>query len=179
MISYRFEPEPHPAYDFFAAEPILGLVEAPGNINERIEEDVPLLGEIGEPIEMADCAEEVELGLLFSDGTDDDEDEGWRVFYHTRDTISRRQPFPGMTHRNSVPPSVIDDLCMRMGNLEYGHGALVKKTGTVMVSQAVQVVSRLEEIETRVQQVESRVDTHPSDHMAVQGQEVIGLSQQV
>ncbi|GKE58935.1 hypothetical protein Tco_1498120, partial [Tanacetum coccineum] len=28
--------------------------------------------------------------------------------------------------------------------------------------------------------VESRVDTHPSDHMAVQGQEVIiGLSQQV
>ncbi|GKA41684.1 hypothetical protein Tco_0734344 [Tanacetum coccineum] len=117
------------------------------------------------------------------------------------------QPFLGMTHGTSVPPSVIDDLCVRMGNLEYGHGALVKKMGTVsdaqvadgisigeiwprvttvegqvqvMVSQAMQVVSRLEEIETRVQQVESRVDTHPSDHMAVQGQEVIvGLSQQV
>ncbi|GKG44933.1 hypothetical protein Tco_0495011, partial [Tanacetum coccineum] len=73
-----------------------------------------------------------------------------------------------------------EDLCVRMSNLEYGHGALVKKTGTVMVSQAVQVVSRLEEIETRVQQVESRVDTHSSDHMAVQGQEaIVGLSQQV
>ncbi|GKA41685.1 hypothetical protein Tco_0734345 [Tanacetum coccineum] len=70
------EPEPHPAYDFFAAEPILGLVEAPGNINERIEEDVPLLGEMGEPMEMADGAEVAELGLLFGDGTDDDEDEG-------------------------------------------------------------------------------------------------------
>ncbi|GKE46281.1 hypothetical protein Tco_1477539 [Tanacetum coccineum] len=89
-----------------------------------------ILCEMGEPMEMADGAEVAELGLLFGDGTDDDEDEGWRtVFYHTQDTIYRRQPFPGMTHGNSVPPSVIDDLGVRMGNLEYEHGALVKKMG--------------------------------------------------
>ncbi|GJR27372.1 hypothetical protein Tco_1103604 [Tanacetum coccineum] len=109
------------------------------------------------------------------------------------------QPFTVMTHGTSVPPSVIDDLCVRMGNLKYGHVVLVKKMGTVsdaqvaddisigeiwprvttvkgqvqvMVSQAVQVVSKLEEIKTRVQQVKSRVDTHPSDHTAVQGQEL-------
>ncbi|GJZ74807.1 hypothetical protein Tco_0639272 [Tanacetum coccineum] len=69
------EPEPHPAYDFFAAQPIPGLSEAPGNINGWIKEDVPLLGEMGEPMEMAGGAEEVELGLLFSDDTDDDKDE--------------------------------------------------------------------------------------------------------
>ncbi|GJS33863.1 hypothetical protein Tco_0532245 [Tanacetum coccineum] len=221
------EPEPHPTYDFFAAEPIPGLAEAPGNMNGWIEEDVPLLGEMGEPMEMADGVEEAELDLLFGDDTEDDEDEGdwenddeWLMAIVTppRATVTlsstyevggpssttpktlfpARQPFPGMTHGNSVPPSVIDDLCVRMGNLEYGHGTLVKKIGTVsdakvadsisireiwprvttvegqvqvMVSQAVHVVSRLEEIKTRVQQVESRVDTHPSDHMTVQGQE--------
>ncbi|GKB76927.1 hypothetical protein Tco_0943822 [Tanacetum coccineum] len=33
-----------------------------------------------------------------------------------------------------VPPSVIEDLCTCMGNLEYGHGLLVKKV--IMVSDA-------------------------------------------
>ncbi|GKF14251.1 hypothetical protein Tco_0055713, partial [Tanacetum coccineum] len=61
------------------------------------------------------------------------------------------QSFTIMTHGNSVPPSVIDDLGVRMGNLEYEHGALV------MVSQAVQEMSRLEEIETRVQQLRTRL----------------------
>ncbi|GJZ96795.1 hypothetical protein Tco_0669129 [Tanacetum coccineum] len=191
------EPEPHPTYDFFAAEPIPGLAEAPGNMNGWIEEDVPLLGEMGEPMEMADGTEEAELDLLFGDDTDDDEDEGdwenddeWLMALVTppRATVTLSstyevggpssttpktlfpagQPFPGMTHGTSVPPSVIDDLCVRMGNLEYGHGTLVKKMGTVSDAK---VVSRLEEIKTRVQQVESRVDTHPSNHMAVQGQE--------
>ncbi|GKG04528.1 hypothetical protein Tco_0314915, partial [Tanacetum coccineum] len=69
------EPEPHPAYDFFAAEPIPGLAEAPDNMNGWIEEDVPLLSEMGEPMEMAYGTEEAELGLLFGDGTDDDDDE--------------------------------------------------------------------------------------------------------
>ncbi|GKE49987.1 hypothetical protein Tco_1481245 [Tanacetum coccineum] len=49
------------------------------------------------------------------------------------------QPFPGMTHRTYVPPSVINDLCVRMRNLVYGHEALVKNMRTVMVSQAVQM----------------------------------------
>ncbi|GKC20395.1 hypothetical protein Tco_1022545, partial [Tanacetum coccineum] len=44
------EPEPHPAYDFFAAKPIPGLAEALGNMNGWIEEDVPLGVEMGAPL---------------------------------------------------------------------------------------------------------------------------------
>nr|GFA72456.1 hypothetical protein [Tanacetum cinerariifolium] len=112
-------------------------------------------------------------------------------------------PAPGLP----VPPTVIEDLSTRLGNLEYRHKVLMRKMEEVsdaevadsitigeihprvatveeqvqvMESQEVQVVSGLKEIETRVQQVESRVDTYPSGQMAVPGQDVIvGLSQQV
>nr|GEV65486.1 hypothetical protein [Tanacetum cinerariifolium] len=97
-------------------------------------------------------------------------------------------PLPA--HGLPVPPTAIEDLSTRLGNLEYRHGVLMRKVEEVsdaevadsifigeihpkeatveeqvqvMESQAVQVVSRLKEIETRVQQVESRVDTYPSD----------------
>nr|GEU72633.1 hypothetical protein [Tanacetum cinerariifolium] len=162
------EPEPYLAYDFFAVDPIPGLAEAPGNINRWIEEDVPLGGKMGDPMEIAGGAEEARLDLLFGDDTDGPSTT-------TPETLlPAGQPFPGMTHRTSMLPSVINNLCVRMGNLEYGHGALIKKMGT-----AVQVVSRLEEIDTRVQQVEGRVDTHPSSYMTVSRQDVIvGLSQQ-
>nr|GEW93271.1 hypothetical protein [Tanacetum cinerariifolium] len=194
------EPEPYLAYDFFAVDPIPGLAEAPGNMNMWIEEDVPLGGKMGDPMEIAGGAEEVRLDFLFGDDTDGNDDE-WLMDLVTppRATVTflstyevggpstttpetllpAGQPFPGMTHRTSMLPLVINDLCVRMGNLEYGHGALMKKMRTVIASQAVQVVSRLEEIETRVQQVEGRVDTHPSGCMTVSGQDVIvGLSQQ-
>nr|GFB01544.1 hypothetical protein [Tanacetum cinerariifolium] len=59
------DPEMHPAYDFFTVVPIPRLAEAPGNMNEWIEEDVPLLGEIREPIEIAGGAEEAGLDLFF------------------------------------------------------------------------------------------------------------------
>nr|GFA35727.1 hypothetical protein [Tanacetum cinerariifolium] len=87
-------------------------------------------------------------------------------------------PAPGLP----VPPTVIEDLSTRLGNLEYRHGVLMRKIEEVQVmeSQTGQVVSRLKEIETRVQQVEGRVYTHPSGQMAVQGHDVIvGSSQQV
>ncbi|GJT65438.1 hypothetical protein Tco_1016918 [Tanacetum coccineum] len=51
-----------------------------------------------------------------------------------------------------VPPSVIEDLCTRVGNLEYGHGQLVKKVIAVMASQMVQVISRLEQARAHVEQ---------------------------
>ncbi|GJZ15151.1 hypothetical protein Tco_0550828 [Tanacetum coccineum] len=84
-------------------------------------------------------------------------------------------PAPGLP----VPPSVIEDLSTRLGNLEYGHGQLVKKViqvsdaevaagisigeiGTrvfaiegqvqVMVSQMVHVADRFEQIGTQVEQ---------------------------
>nr|GEV02343.1 hypothetical protein [Tanacetum cinerariifolium] len=112
-------------------------------------------------------------------------------------------PAPGLP----VPPTVIEDLGTRLGNLEYRHGVLLRKMEEVsddevadsiaieeihprvatvreqvqvMESQAGQVVSRLKEIKTKVQQVESRVDTHPSGQMAVPGEnKIVGLSQQV
>ncbi|GJS55463.1 hypothetical protein Tco_0628825 [Tanacetum coccineum] len=54
------------------------------------------------------------------------------------------QSFPLPTSGLPVPLTVIEDLSTRMGNLEYGHGQLVKK---VMASQMVQVVGRLEQID--------------------------------
>ncbi|GKF79538.1 hypothetical protein Tco_0235106, partial [Tanacetum coccineum] len=47
------EPELHPAYDFFAPGSLPGYAGNPNNTNGWIEEDVPLLGElgmIGEPL---------------------------------------------------------------------------------------------------------------------------------
>ncbi|GKE68480.1 hypothetical protein Tco_1526552, partial [Tanacetum coccineum] len=44
------EPEPHPAYDFFAPKQLPGYVGDPKNMNKWIKADVPLLGEIGKPL---------------------------------------------------------------------------------------------------------------------------------
>ncbi|GJU49670.1 hypothetical protein Tco_1219225 [Tanacetum coccineum] len=41
------EPDPHPAYDFFAPGSLPGYAGNPNNNNEWIEADVPLLGELG------------------------------------------------------------------------------------------------------------------------------------
>nr|GEU44368.1 hypothetical protein [Tanacetum cinerariifolium] len=80
-------------------------------------------------------------------------------------------PAPGL----HVPPTLIEELSARLGNLEYRHGVLMRK-----MEEAVELVSGLKEIETRVQQVESRVDTYLSGQMAVLGQDVIvRLSYQV
>ncbi|GKA83323.1 hypothetical protein Tco_0804918 [Tanacetum coccineum] len=91
-----------------------------------------------------------------------------------------------------VPPSMIEDLCTRMGNLEYGHGQLVKKVITVsdaevadgiaigdiglrvsaiegqvqvMASQMVQAVGRLEQVRTRM---EDQHDTTNRDEIEYQ-----------
>nr|GEZ71769.1 hypothetical protein [Tanacetum cinerariifolium] len=65
------KPEPHPAYDFFVAEPIPRLADAPGNMNGCIKEDMPLLGEMGESMEIVRGAEEAGLDFLFGDDEDD------------------------------------------------------------------------------------------------------------
>ncbi|GJW06969.1 retrovirus-related pol polyprotein from transposon TNT 1-94 [Tanacetum coccineum] len=84
-----------------------------------------------------------------------------------------------MAPRVATQPQVIDDLCIRIGNLEYRHGVLTRKMEAVsdaevadniaikeihprvptvegqvheMALQVVHVVSKLEEMETRVQQ---------------------------
>ncbi|GJX68112.1 hypothetical protein Tco_0303839 [Tanacetum coccineum] len=180
------KPEPYPAYDFFVAEPIPGLAEAPGNMNGWIEEDVPLGGEMGDPMKIAGGAEEAGLDLLFCDNMDDDNDDedDWEnddewlmapmtplgatvTFSSTYEVggpstttlgtlLPARQPFSGMTCGTSMLPSMIDDLCVRMGNLEYRHGALVKKMGTVSDAQVADSIA-VGEIWPRVTTVEGQM----------------------
>ncbi|GJU91745.1 hypothetical protein Tco_1304168 [Tanacetum coccineum] len=56
------------------------------------------------------------------------------------------QSFPHPVFGLPVPPSVIEDLSTRLGNLEYGHGQLVKK---VMASQMVYAAGRFEQVGTQ------------------------------
>nr|GEZ10516.1 hypothetical protein [Tanacetum cinerariifolium] len=157
------------------------------NINNGwIEWDVPLGGEVDEPMIDPEVNEEV-----MDDDNLDVEDE-WLMAPVTPPratmTVSSTYevggpstapiegpsfplPVPGLP----VPPTVIEDLDTRLGNLEYKRGDEEDGGEQVQVveAQTAQVVSRLEEIETRVQQVDSRVDTQSSGQIAVQGHDVI------
>nr|GEY80002.1 hypothetical protein [Tanacetum cinerariifolium] len=164
------------AFDGFAPQ---WIGEQFPNINNRwIEWDVPLGGEVDEPMVDPEVNEEVMV--------DDDWDVKveWlmapvtppRATMTVSSTYKVRGPstvaiegpsFPFPTPGLPVPPTVIKDLGTRLGNVKYRHGVLTRK-----IEETVQVVSRLEEIETRVQQVESRLDTDPSGQMTVPGQNV-------
>ncbi|GKB35316.1 hypothetical protein Tco_0880258 [Tanacetum coccineum] len=81
------------------------------------------------------------------------------------------QYFPLPAPELPVPPSVIEDLSTRLGNLEYGHRQLVKKVIPVMASQMVHAADKFEQIGTQVEQ---------GQQTATQRDEVItGLTQQV
>nr|GEY66768.1 hypothetical protein [Tanacetum cinerariifolium] len=98
------KPESHLAYDFFVPRPLPGYAGNPNTNNGWIEADVPLLRELRA---VADKPMAVTL--------DDEIDE------------PIVESFPLSTSGLSVPLSVIEDLSTRLGNLEYGHGQLVKK----------------------------------------------------
>ncbi|GKA98152.1 hypothetical protein Tco_0826046 [Tanacetum coccineum] len=68
-----------------------------------------------------------------------------------------------LAHGVPVPPSVIEDLCTRMGNLEYGHEMLVKKVMTA--------VSRLEQVGTRMEQ-DQQATTHRDEVISRISQQV-------
>nr|GFD61055.1 hypothetical protein [Tanacetum cinerariifolium] len=55
------------AFDFFATEPVSGLAEAPNNQNGWIEWDVPLGGEMDEPMENPGFDEDEELDEFMND----------------------------------------------------------------------------------------------------------------
>ncbi|GKB61132.1 hypothetical protein Tco_0917318 [Tanacetum coccineum] len=57
-------------------------------------------------------------------------------------------PAPGLL----VPPSVIEDLSARLGNLEYGHGQLVKKMIQVSDAEMVHAADRWEQVGAQVEQ---------------------------
>nr|GEY50156.1 hypothetical protein [Tanacetum cinerariifolium] len=136
------------AFDFFAVELVPGLAEAPDNQNGWIEWDVPLGGEIDEPMENPGFDEEEELNEFM-----DDEVEEWLmapvtppratvtipITYEVRGpstAIPVGHPLTTMASGVATQPQVIDDLCVRMSNLEYRHGELVKKMEIVSDAEA-------------------------------------------
>nr|GFA66351.1 hypothetical protein [Tanacetum cinerariifolium] len=96
-----------------------------------------------------------------------------------------------LAHGVPVSPSVIEDLRTRMGNLEYGHGQLVKMVITVNDAEVADSIA-IWEIGPRVSNVKDHMQVMASQMVQVvsgleQGQEAAthrdetteGLSQQV
>ncbi|GJW92185.1 hypothetical protein Tco_0169738 [Tanacetum coccineum] len=174
------EPEPHPAYDFFAPDPLPGYASNPNNNNGWIEADVPLLGELGtvaeEPMvgpivdKIAEPIGEAEeqvitlvIAMLFGDddfGDDDsegfDEEEVWEVNEEWLMASVTPPPMPAVP-----PPSVYEDLSTRLGNLEYEHGHLVKKVIHVSDAEVAAGIS-IGEIGPRVFAIEGQVQVMAS-----------------
>ncbi|GKB47241.1 hypothetical protein Tco_0897994 [Tanacetum coccineum] len=65
-----------------------------------------------------------------------------------------------------VTPSVIKDLCTRMGNLEYGHEQLVKKVITVSDAEVADSIA-VGEIGPKVSTVEGRMQVMASQMVQV------------
>ncbi|GJR34372.1 hypothetical protein Tco_1210056 [Tanacetum coccineum] len=63
-------------------------------------------------------------------------------------------PAPGLP----IPPSVIYDLSTRFGNLEYGHGQLVKKV-QVLQAAVQQRDTQIQQLQTTVTEISSREST--------------------
>ncbi|GJW33098.1 hypothetical protein Tco_0053130 [Tanacetum coccineum] len=68
--------------------------------------------------------------------------------------------------RVPVPPSVIKDLCTRMGNLKYGHRLLVKKVITVSDAEVADSIA-IGEIGLRVSTVEDQMQVMASQMVQV------------
>ncbi|GJX91512.1 hypothetical protein Tco_0344838 [Tanacetum coccineum] len=90
-----------------------------------------------------------------------------------------------LTPEVPVPPSVIEDLCTRIGNLEYGHGQLVKKVITVSDAEVADSIA-IRDISSRVSTVEGQMQAATQRDEMIAGlsqqappQVIYGLSQQV
>ncbi|GJV24243.1 hypothetical protein Tco_1376938 [Tanacetum coccineum] len=187
--------EPHPAYDFFAPRLLPEYAGNPNNNNGWIEADVPLLGELGviadEPMvrlmvdEVAEPVAEVEEqmiapvvdmdkdnAMLFGD--DDFEDDASEGFDEEEVWKVNEEWLMAPVTPPLMPAVVIEDLSTRLGNLEYGHGQLVKKVIHVSDAEVAAGVS-IEEISPRVFAIEGQ-----GQQIAAQRDETIAeLTQQV
>ncbi|GJS70199.1 hypothetical protein Tco_0703040 [Tanacetum coccineum] len=163
------ELEPYPAYDFFTPGPLPGYAGNPNNNNGWIEADVPLLGELG--VE----ADELMVGPLVGkivepivDMEDDDDSEGfedgeevWEEVGGPSTAATEGQSFPFPTPGLHVPPTVIEDLITHKGNLEYGHGQLIKKVIQVSDVEVADGIT-IREIGPRVFAIEGKVQVMTS-----------------
>nr|GEW39281.1 hypothetical protein [Tanacetum cinerariifolium] len=123
------------AFDFFAVEPVSGLAEAPDNKNRWIEWDMPLGGEMDEPMENPSY----EVGGPST-------------------ATPMGHPLTTMASGVATKPQVIDDLCVRMSNLEYRQKELVKKIEIVIDAEVADSIA-IGEIHPRVTTLEGQLQT--------------------
>nr|GEU40295.1 hypothetical protein [Tanacetum cinerariifolium] len=135
----------------------------PNNNNGWIEWDVPLGGEVDEPM----------VDLEFDkEEMDDDDDVEWLMASMTspRDTMTvsstykvggpsttaaEGPSFPLPAHGLPAPPTVIEDLSTRLANLEYRHGVLTRKMEEVSDAEVADNIA-IEDIHPRVATVEEQ-----------------------
>nr|GEW05872.1 hypothetical protein [Tanacetum cinerariifolium] len=133
------------------------------NINGGIKADVPLLiemGEMGEPLgaEADELMVDPVVNEVFELIVEGDEQMVALVIDVDEDNSHAIQhslalPTPGFL----VPPLVIEDLSARIGNLEYGHGHLVKKVIQVSDAEVADGIA-IGEISYRVSAVKGQVE---------------------
>nr|GEX32912.1 hypothetical protein [Tanacetum cinerariifolium] len=146
-------------FDFFVAEPVPRLVEAPDNQNGWIEGDVPLGGEIDEPVENPRFDKDEKLNEFM----DDDQDVGNEEVGGPSTATPVGHPLTTIASGVATQPQVIDDLCVRISNLEYRHGELVKKMEIVSDAEVADSIA-IGEIHPRVTTLEGKnLPEHPSD----------------
>nr|GEY94907.1 hypothetical protein [Tanacetum cinerariifolium] len=182
------EPEPHPAYDFFAPGPIPGYAGNLNNNNGWIEAYVPSLRElravvdeptvgplVDEIAELIVKAEqqvialvidmEEDITMLFSDGNFSDNDsEGFEDEEEVggpSTVATEGQSFTLPAPGFPVHLSVIKDLSTRMSNMEYVHRQLMKKVIQVSDAEVADGIT-IREIGPRVSAIEGHVQVMAS-----------------
>nr|GEX67670.1 hypothetical protein [Tanacetum cinerariifolium] len=201
------EPEPHPAYDFFAPRLLLGYAGNPNN-NGWIEADVLLLGELGammdEPMvgplddkiaeQIVEAEKQViapvidmdaDIAMLFGDDDfkDDDskgfdEEEIWKVNEEWLMALVTPPLMP------MVPPPSIYKLMkkvIRVSNAEVADGITIREIGhsVFAIEGQVQVMaSQMVQAEDKLEQVGAQVE-QGLQTMAHKDEVMAELTQQV
>ncbi|GJT84820.1 hypothetical protein Tco_1066537 [Tanacetum coccineum] len=131
---------------------------------------------------------EEDIAMLFGDGdfSDDDSkgfDDEEEVLGGGPSTAAAEGHFHALPALGfPVPPSVIEDLCTRMGNMEYGHGQLVKKVIQVSDAEVADGIT-IGEIGLRVSAVEGQqlqtMVSEMSSHESTLTQCILGMDRRL
>nr|GEW59735.1 hypothetical protein [Tanacetum cinerariifolium] len=149
----------------------------PNNNNRWIESDVPLGGDVEEPMVDLDVNEEV------MDDDDFEDDVEWlmapvtppRATMTVLSTYEVGGPstaaiegpsFPFPAPRLPVPPTVIEDLSTHLGNLEYRHEVLMRKIEEVSDNEVADSIA-IGEIHPRVATLGEQVQVMESQTVQV------------
>nr|GFB74283.1 hypothetical protein [Tanacetum cinerariifolium] len=182
------EPELHAAYDFFTPGPLPGYAvdEIAEPVDKAEEQVITLVVGMDEDISMLFGDDDFEDGDFSNDdseGVEEEEEvwevnEEWLMALITRPSVPAVQPSsvyevggpstaaeglyffllaPGLP----IPPSVIEDLSPRLGNLEHEYRQLVKKVIQVSDAEVAASVS-IGEIGSRVFDMEGQMQVMAS-----------------